>query len=178
MRKFNTHNQQVLLQLYAMLHCSLARYLVKARPWSRRHYSLLSAILRKLAAEHQRFADEIARNLESRRQMTPSPTFPTEFTYYNDIAVEHLAPVLLQHQRYLIGVATTATGVIGLDREMKRILTRLTASLRKYADVLEELLVRGKKRPRSGTRDQALKLPKPGRVEHHSLLVAAPQHAA
>jgi hypothetical protein len=179
MRKINVHNQQVLLQLYGMLHCSLARYLASARPWSRRSYSLLMAVSRKLASEHQHFADEIARNLESRRQMTSSSIFPVEFTYYNDVAVEHLAPVLLQHQRHLIGAATTALGLLGLDREMRQVLTKLVASLRKYADILEELLMRSsEKQSHDSLPSKALKLPNATHLESMNSAPVVPHYAA
>ena len=145
MKTANIQNQKILLQLYGMLHCSFARYLSYARPWSRRPYTLLMAISRKLADDHQHYANEIAHLLASRRQLSSPPTFPTEFTYFNDVSLEHLAPVLMQHQRILIGVTSAATGVLAADQEAKRILALLLASLRQYGDLLEELLTRGPK---------------------------------
>jgi hypothetical protein len=145
MKTVNMQNQKMLLQLYGMLHCSFARYLSYARPWSRRPYTLLMAISRKLADDHQHYASEIAQLLAARRQITSSPTFPTDFTYYNDVSLEYLAPKLLQHQRFLIGVTAAASGALAADRETNRILTKLFVSLRTYADVLEELLTRSSK---------------------------------
>lgn len=178
MKIANNQNQQFLLPLYGLLHCSLARYLSYARPWSRRPNTLLMAVARKLADDHKHYADKIADSLASRRQMTSSPSFPKEYTYYNDIAIDHLAPLLLQQQRYLIGVASAASGAMFADHEMRQKLAKLLIALRKYADVLEELITRSGNGP-------ALPVPViktiesfPERINHFGSALSEPQTAA
>ena len=96
---------KVLNRLFAMLDCSLARYLSYARPWARRPYMLLDALARRLSYEHEAFAGSIARLIAARRGAVDSCVFPMDFTHYNDLSLEYLAPKLLEHQRALIGLA-------------------------------------------------------------------------
>jgi len=130
----------ILNELFGLLDCSLARYLVNARPWSRRPYLLLGAIARRMASEHEYYAGEIARLLHARRENVNSHTYPMEFTYYNDLSLEYLAPRLLDHQRRLTKVATAASADLADDYEVRRILGKLLTSLRKYGSLLMELL--------------------------------------
>jgi hypothetical protein len=55
-----------------------------------------------------------------------------EFTYYNDLSLEFLAPRLLDHQRRLINFANAASEELKGDYEARRILGNLLASLRTY----------------------------------------------
>jgi hypothetical protein len=142
-KALNTRNHQgmaVLNELFGLLDCSLARYLVNARPWSRRPYLLLGAIARRLAVEHEHYAGEIARLLCARRENVQSHTYPMEFTYYNSLSLEYLAPRLLDHQERLIDAARNASDTLSDDYEARRITDKLVKSLRKYASLLAELL--------------------------------------
>lgn len=130
----------ILNELFGCLDCSLARYLMNARPWSRRPYLLLAAIARRLAAEHEHYAGEIVRLLHARRENVNSHTYPIEFTSYNDLSLEHLAPRLLHHQNGLIDAARAASDELSDDYEARRILDNLVKSLRKYGFLLGELL--------------------------------------
>ena len=136
----DTRNPVMLSQLAGMLDCSLARYLVNARPWVRRPHLLLGAITRRLATEHEHYAGEIVGLLHERRQNVNSHTFPMEFTYYNYLSLEHLAPRLLDHQHRLINFASAVSTESSGDYEVERLLEKLLASLRKYGSLLEELL--------------------------------------
>jgi hypothetical protein len=140
--KYTTTNLTNLNQLAGMLDCSLARYLSNARPWCRRPYLLLGAITRRLAHEHERYAGAIVGLLQARRYNVNGYTFPMEFTYYNDLSFEYLAPRVLDNQRRLIALAkTVATHLAsGRDHEAQRLVEKLLASLREYAALMEELL--------------------------------------
>jgi hypothetical protein len=63
-----------------------------------------------------------------------------EFTYYNDLSLEFLAPRLLDHQHRLINFATAASKELKGDYEVERVLGKLLTSLRKYGSLLQELL--------------------------------------
>jgi hypothetical protein len=63
-----------------------------------------------------------------------------EFTYYNDLSLEHLAPRLLDHQHRLINFTDAVSTELSGDYEVKRILKKLLTSLRKYGSLLQELL--------------------------------------
>jgi hypothetical protein len=97
-----------------MLDHSLARYLVNASPWRRRPYLLLGAIARRLAIEHEHYGGEIIRLLHARGHNVNRHTYPMEFTYYNNLSLEYLAPRLLDHQHRLINFANaTSKGLMG-----------------------------------------------------------------
>jgi len=130
----------VLNRLFANLDRSLARYLSDARPWARRPYMLLDALARRLSYEHEAFAGSIARLITARRGAIDSCVFPMDFTYYNDLSLEYLAPKLLEHERALIGLAEECAEELAHDPEANRLVKKLIASLRRYAGLLEELL--------------------------------------
>jgi hypothetical protein len=131
---------EILNRLFAMLDCSLARYLSYARPWVRRPYLLLDAVARRLSYEHKVYARNIARLVAARRGTVDSCVFPMDFTYYNDLSLEHLAPKLLEHQHALIDSAEACAVELAHDPEANRLVNKLIASLRQYAALLEELL--------------------------------------
>lgn len=132
---------KVLNRLLSMLDCSLARYLSHARPWARRPYMLLDALARRLSYEHEVFAEKFAQLIAARRGTVDSCAFPMDFTYYNDLSLEYLAPKLLKHQRALIDLAEECAAELAHDPEANRLAKKLIASLRQYAGLLEELLV-------------------------------------
>jgi hypothetical protein len=136
----DARNLEMLSQLAGMLDYSLARYLLNARPWVRRPYLLLGAIARRLAIEHEHYAGEIVRLLHARSHNVHSHAYPMEFTYYNDLSLEYLAPRLLEHQHRLINFANAASKGLKGDYEVQHILGKLFTSLRKYGSLLEELL--------------------------------------
>jgi hypothetical protein len=131
---------KVLNRLFAKLDCSLARYLSYARPWTRRPYMLLDALARRLSYEHETFAASVARLITARRGAVDSCVFPMDFTYYNDLSLAYLASKLLEHQRGLIVMAEECAEELTHDPEANRLVKTLIASLRQYADLLEELL--------------------------------------
>jgi hypothetical protein len=131
---------EILNRLFAMLDCSLARYLSHARPWVRRPYLLLDALARRLSYEHEAFAGSIAQLIAARRGTVNSGVFPMDFTHYNDVSLEYLAPKLLEHQRALIDSAEGYAEELSHDPEAHRLVNKLVASLRQYAALLEELL--------------------------------------
>jgi hypothetical protein len=131
---------KVLNRLFAMLDCSLGQYLSYARPWARRLYVLLDALACRLSYEHEAFAGSIAQLITARRGAVNSCVFPMDFTNYNDLSLEYLAPKLLEHQRDLIGLAAECAEELAHDPEANRLVKKLLGSLRQYAALLEELL--------------------------------------
>jgi hypothetical protein len=63
-----------------------------------------------------------------------------EFTSYNDLALEYLAPQLLAHQHALIAMAESCSDLLDDDAEARRVVDKITAALERYAELLEELL--------------------------------------
>lgn len=144
MKKQTNHNETrsvtILGQLAWMLDCSLVRYLTYARPWCRRPYLLLGAVTRRLARDHEHHAGEIVRLLHARGHNSGGRTFPIEFTYYNNLSLEYLAPRILDEQQGLIAVVKSALSALADDYEVCRLLRKLLRSLREYAAILTELL--------------------------------------
>jgi len=152
----DARNLAMLSQFAGMLDYSLARYLMNARPWVRRPYLLLGAIARRLAIEHEHYAGEIVRLLHARRYTVNSRTFPMEFTYYNHLSLEYLAPRLLEDQNRLINFANAVSTELSGDYEVERILKKSLASLRRYGSLLEELLAPHRIAPPTSAEDRAV----------------------
>jgi len=131
---------EILNRLFATLDCSFARYLSYARPWARRPYMLLDALARRLRYEHEAFAGKIAKLIAARRGTVNSCVFPMDFTHYNDLSLEFLAPKILKKQHLLADVSVDCAEQLAHDPEAKRLVKKLIASLRRYAALLMELL--------------------------------------
>jgi hypothetical protein len=134
------HSFAILNSLFGMLNCSLARYLSYARPKVRRRYVLVDAVTRRLSREHDSFAAQIAQLIDTRRGIVRSCVFPLEFTHYNDLALEYLAPRLLEQQHLLIQSAEEGASELSHDPEAQELVNLLLSSLRQYAALLLELL--------------------------------------
>jgi hypothetical protein len=101
---------------------------------------LLDALVRRMSYEHEIFASNIARLIHDRRGSVRSCVFPMDFTSYNDLSLEYLAPRLLDHERALIASAEEYAERLKEDPEARRVVGKIVASLRRYAAVLDELL--------------------------------------
>ncbi|MGE3637406.1 MAG: hypothetical protein AB7G28_02530 [Pirellulales bacterium] len=134
------HSFAILNSLFGMLNCSLARYLSYARPKVRRRYVLVDAVTRRLSREHDSFAAQIAQLIDTRRGIVRSCVFPMKFTHYNDLALEYLAPRLLEQQHLLIRSAEECASELSHDPEAQELVNLLLSSLRQYAALLLELL--------------------------------------
>jgi hypothetical protein len=130
----------VLNELLAELDCSLARYLSYARPRVPPPNMLLESLVRRLSYEHEMFASSIARLIYDRRGTVNSCAFPMDFTSYNDLSLEYLAPRLLEHERALIATAEECAERLHDDPEARRVVRKIVVSLRRYAALLAELL--------------------------------------
>jgi hypothetical protein len=136
-----------------------------------------------LAREHERFAGAILRLLHARSHHVNAWTFPMEFTYYNDLSLEYLAPKVLDEQLRLIATAKSAAGSLsgGGDHEAQRLVEKLLASLREYTSILQELLAPHRLAPLSlssdGTPDQ-VPTGSARRARHTKTVAAEPQTAA
>jgi hypothetical protein len=149
----------ILNELLAKLDCSLARYLSYARPWARRRM-LLDALVRRLSYEHEIFASSIARLISDRRGAVRSSVFPMEFTSYNDLSLEYLAPKLLDDERDLIATAEACAELLKDDPEARRVVGKIAATLQRYAALLAELLAPARVAPRVTAEDWVASLHK------------------
>lgn len=165
----------ILNQLVGMLDCSLARYFSYARPWASGPYMLLDAMARRLSYEHESFAARIAQLIVARRGTVRSCVFPRDFTYYNDLSWEYLAPRLLEHQHALIISAEQCARDLAHDPEAHELVNQLVMSLRQHAALLVELLAphriaappAGKDRDRSQHQSDDLLTPSKKLRQHH-----------
>jgi hypothetical protein len=136
-----------------------------------------------MAYVHERYAGAIVRLLYARRYNVNSYTFPIEFTYYNDLSLEYLAPRVLENQRSLISLAKIVATELAGDRdyEAQRLIEKLLASLREYAAILEELLAPQQIAPPARLQESpAVKIPSgsPRRANQLDARPAQPQTAA
>ena len=131
-----------LSELASILDCSLVRYLFNSRPWRRRAYLTLADATRRLADEHGRYAGAIVGLLHQRRHSLGAFTFPMEFTSYNDLSLEYLAPRILDDQKRLAATAKEVFNELAEvgDHEAHRLVEALLVSLRRYGGLMEVLL--------------------------------------
>jgi hypothetical protein len=130
----------ILNELFAKLDCSLARYLTFARPWVPRRNMLVDAVVRRLSYEHEIFASNIARLIYDRRGAVQSCVFPMGFTSFNDLSLEYLAPRVLEYERALLATAEESAEQLNDDPDARRVVSKIAVSLRRYVDLLAELL--------------------------------------
>jgi hypothetical protein len=145
----------ILNELFAKLDCSMARYLSYARPWVRRPNMLLDALVRRMSHEHEILASNIARLIYDRRGAVRSCVFPMDFTSYNDLSLEYLAPRLLENERALIASAEEYAERLKKDPEARRVVGKIVASLRRYAALLAELLAPIRVAPPTATEEES-----------------------
>jgi hypothetical protein len=101
---------------------------------------LLDAVARRLSYEHEIFAGNLARLIYDRRGAVHSCVFPMEYTSYNDVSLEYLAPRLLEQQHALTAAAEHAAEQLDDDPDARRVVSRIATSLQRYAALLAELL--------------------------------------
>jgi hypothetical protein len=140
----------ILNRLFAKLDCSLARYVSYARPWARRPYLLLGALARTLNHDHEAFAAGVARLIGARRGTVRSCVFPMDFTSYNDVSLDYLAPKLLENQRSLIATAKECAEQLAHDPDARRFIKTIVSSSRQHAALLAELIAPLRVAPPSG----------------------------
>jgi hypothetical protein len=174
-RTANSENSvKVLNRLFGMLDCSLARNLSYARPWVRRRYLLLDAVARRISYEHELFAGNLARLIYDRRGSLHSGVFPMEYTSYNDVSLEYLAPRLLEQQHTLTAAAEHAVEQLDDDPDARRVVSRIATSLQRYAALLAELLAPCRVAPpptsESGTTSLHDRPPSPVRLKRSAQL--------
>ena len=108
----------------------------------RRPYLTLAEATRRLADEHGRYAGAIVGLLHQRRYSLGAFTFPMEFTSYNDLSLEYLAPRLLDSQKRLAATAKEVFSELAEvgDHEAHRLVEALLISLRRHDGLMEVLL--------------------------------------
>jgi hypothetical protein len=114
---------------------------------------LLDALVRRLSYEHETFASSVASLISDRRGAVRSSVFPMEFTSYNDLSLEYLAPKLLDDERALIATADACAELLKDDPEARRVVGKIAATLRRYAALLAELLAPARVAPKVTAED-------------------------
>jgi hypothetical protein len=82
---------------------SLLQYVSDSFPWTTPEERTVLAELNAMIAEEQQAAGKLGRLLVRRQHQAPYfGTYPVSFTSINYVSLDHLLPVLIQHQRSAI----------------------------------------------------------------------------
>lgn len=116
---------------------SLLQYANEAFPWARAGTNEVLGKLSQMAQEEMAAIGTLERILTKRRHISPRPgPYPMAFTTLNYIAVDHLVPLLIEHQTR--GIAATEKARASLtDEEARAEVDRLLEIKRRHLDSLE-----------------------------------------
>lgn len=92
----------VLNRILALEQYSLANYLMDAHPWRYQGDEKLVAVVRAIAEDQQRYADQIGRWIVDHDGVILPSQYPMRFTAYNDVSIDFLMDRLVEDQRRLI----------------------------------------------------------------------------
>jgi hypothetical protein len=119
---------------------SLATYLSYARPWTHFGNARLLEAVRETAADHDAHARRLGRLILKRRGKVEADRFPTQFTAYNDLALDYLAPRLVEHERKLVDLVARNVLWLGDDTEARHLGEAIFAIERQHLRTLTELV--------------------------------------
>ena len=134
-------SMKVLNRLLVTFQYSLASYLGYARPWTHAENVYHLAAVRRITAEHEAHARRIGALVLRRRGIIEPGRFPTRFTGYNDLALDYLAPWLVEHERELIDEIARSVARLGGDPEARRLSETILAVERVHLRTLTQLVL-------------------------------------
>src|SRR5262249_51271737 len=125
-------SQGVLNRLLKIEEYSLANYLLYTPPWTCPGEEPLLDVVRRIAADQQTGAAQIGRLLVRRYGYAESGQFPVQFTAYNDLALDYLTHLLIEHEGLLIDEIVRCAGQLADDPEAKQLAEEVLASERRH----------------------------------------------
>jgi hypothetical protein len=131
---------QVLNRLLVALRYSLASYLRYARPWAHAGNARLLEAVRRITADHEAHVGRLGALILKRRGRVELAQFPTRFTAYNYLALDYLAPRLIEHQRGLIEEIARCIAGLGGDPEARRLAEDILAREKRHYRTLAGLV--------------------------------------
>ena len=133
-------SMKILNRLLTAFQYSMASYLGYARPWSHHGNARLVEILRQITADHEAHVRQVGKLILKRRSKVERGRFPTRFSAYNDLALDYLAPRLVEHERELIDEVARSVASLGGDPEARQLGEAILAVERQNLRTLTELV--------------------------------------
>jgi hypothetical protein len=118
---------------------SLLQYVAEAFPWTTPEEHAALSRLQRLIAEEQLAVARVAGLLQRRRHVAPYlGPFPVAFTNLNFISLDHLLPVLTEHQQRGLAELDRELAVV-TDPEGRAVLERLRDVKQEHLPALKTL---------------------------------------
>lgn len=136
-------SQLALNRLLSITQYSLASYLLGSPPWTSRGAEPLVEAACRIAQDQQAQAMRVGRLLVRRHGYAESGQFPTQFTEYNDLALDYLALRLIEHERVLIDEVVRCGEQLAGDPEAKQLAEEVLAGERRHLSLLTRLVLPG-----------------------------------
>jgi hypothetical protein len=133
-------SMKVLNRLLVAFQYSLASYLGYACPWTHAENARLLAAVGRITAEHDAHARRIGALILKGRGIIEPGRFPTRYMAYNYLALDYLAPWLVEHERELIDEIARSVARLGGDPEARLLGEAILAVERQHLRTLTELI--------------------------------------
>ncbi len=131
--------QTVLQEVFRRESRSLLNYASESYPWTSLERRATLDKLRQVIADERRATGELVRFLARRGAPLPYVgSYPTSFTSVNDIALDHLAGMLVSGQRQAITALERDVAAV-TDPDAKALLERILTTKRTHLATLETL---------------------------------------
>lgn len=131
---------QALNRIFVDANYSYARYVCGAAPWRRPVDAELWNAVQETAADHERLATDAARLVLQRRAVLAHGQYPNTFTSSNYLALAHLGPALVEHQRALIDRLKACKPLVENDAEAAALVEDAVSSQQRRLNELEAAL--------------------------------------
>ncbi|MFV1965553.1 MAG: hypothetical protein ACC628_09040 [Pirellulaceae bacterium] len=128
----------ILNRLLVMHHRSLARYLSYASPVWLRGDEPAKKVLEMIAAEQQRFVDQLGEMIVENGGAVQFGSFPMSFTGYHDLSFGFLLDRLLEFHRRDVKVIEECVSLLGAAPLAKALAQEALGAARGHLELLEE----------------------------------------
>lgn len=119
---------------------SLACYVVKAKPWVSYRQEELWQVIEEIASRHRELAMQLSDEI-TRRGGIPDPGgFPLENARYNDLAIEYVAPKIVEELEQTMNTVKQAQNNYHDDPKLIELLQQVSDEFAAELDTLRESL--------------------------------------
>ena len=129
---------------------SLLSYVFGSHPWVSYRLENLWQVIEEIASRHREWSVRLSEEI-IRRDGIPDPgSFPTEYARYNDLAIEFLAPKILEELEETYAIVRQSLTGCHNDPELTTMLQQLENELRTEIESLQQEIAGAKDENESG----------------------------
>lgn len=130
--------------------CSLVCYVFHSHPWVSYRQESLWQLIEEIASRHREWSLRLSEEI-IRRDAVPDPGhFPTHYARYNDLAIEFLAPKILEDLDEILTIIKQSSVGCHNDAELAAMLQQLEDELRTEIESLQQEMAGTKDASESG----------------------------